>query len=55
MHTKIRVFTFIKTKKVTEIKEKAELEVLALKGDEDAQSELDYQTLQSIKQKGNES
>ena len=53
-YARTRVFTFIRTKKVTEMKEKAELEVLALKGDEEAQAELDYQTLESLTQKGNE-
>jgi hypothetical protein len=53
-YARTRVFTFIRTKKVTEIMEKAELKVLALNGDEEAQAELDYQTLQSITQKGNE-
>jgi len=52
-YTKTRLFTFIRTKKVSKIKEKSELELLALKGDQEAQSELDYQNLQTIAEKEN--
>ncbi|UTB31565.1 MAG: phage/plasmid primase, P4 family [Methanobacterium sp. ERen5] len=54
-YERTRVFTFIKTKEVTKEREKTELEALALKGDEEAQAELDFQTFQEITEKSNES